>query len=97
MAISDSDRLLNEHEVRIYFDVLEHSGYHPCQFQTVVKEDQNDVDMNDMSYVVIVEVTITFKETSVSKTYLSPLHSALWLKDFEYDVRRGYFETPLQQ
>jgi hypothetical protein len=91
MTIRDENSLLSEEERQSYHHLLTLHCHEPHHFFLEVMEDQAPLDMNDMSYVIIIKTTATHLKHEKSKTYVSRAGSGTWLAEFEEDLKRGYF------
>ena len=89
MPIIDTDNLLTEEEREAYHQLLKLHGFEPHHFLIEVTEDQRPLDMNDMEYVVILNVKITHLQHDVSNTYISQFGSGTWISEFEDDLFKG--------
>lgn len=91
MTIRDKNNLLSEEERQSYHRLLTIHGYELHHFFLEVLEDQTPMDMNDMSYVVIIKTKATHLKHEKSKTYVSRAGSGTWLSEFEEDLKKGCF------
>ncbi|MBP9692614.1 MAG: hypothetical protein KBD90_04705 [Alphaproteobacteria bacterium] len=91
MTIRDENNLLSEEERQSYHRLLKTHGHEPHHFFLEVLEDQTPMDMNDMSYIVIIKTKATHLKHEKSKTYVSRAESGTWLSEFEEDLKKGYF------
>lgn len=92
MSILDDEHLLTRAEQKGYQDLLKLHGYKDYDFLLEVIEDQQQIDMNDIDYVIILKVNVRHLESGVENTYFSKLNSQTWLTDFERDLMNRYFE-----
>ena len=91
MFIIDENNLLTHEEHEAYHKVLKDHTLDPQQFLVKVTEDQESVDMNDIDYVIFLEVKVTHTQNNISNTYFSRLGSHTWIAEFETDLNNGYF------
>lgn len=91
MAIVDDNNLLLESEREAYYRLLKLQGHEPIHFLLEITEDQTPVDMNDLTYVIIIRAKATHLKHEISKTYVSRAGSSTWLDEFENDLKSGYF------
>jgi len=91
MTIRDENSLLSEAERQSYHRILKLHGHEPLHFFLEIMEDQTPIDMNDISYVVIVKTKATHLRNEKAKTYVSRAGSGTWLTEFEEDLKNGYF------
>ena len=96
MSLVDKDKLLSDHEVKTYGDMLAKHGLNPEDFHIQVTEDQDEMDMEDLSYVVMLYVKVTHPPTNTSKTYSSKQNSGLWIQELEEDIVDGIFNSGTQ-
>jgi len=89
--IDDKHSLLTTEETHHYHKLLKHHGHEPHHFLLEVTEDQSPMDMNDISYVIIVKTKATHLGHQKTKTYTSRAGSGTWLAEFEQDLKGGYF------
>lgn len=93
MPILDENGLLSEVEKQAYSELLKTHGHEPHHFLLEIVEDQETMDMNDLSYVIIVKTTATHLELNKSKTYRSLANTGTWLAEFEKDLKNGFFKA----
>lgn len=91
MPIINESKLLSEKEKETYERLLKAQGYKPEHFLLEVYEDQASMDMNDLSYVIIVNTKATHLKHQKTRTYRSRAGSGAWLTDFEKDLKSGFF------
>lgn len=91
MPIVDEDKLLKHEEQVIYNQLLELHNYKPSHFLVEVTEDQEQIDMNDIDYVIMLKIKITHVPNDRSNTYYSQLDSRIWLSEFESDLKNNYY------
>ncbi len=91
MAIVDENNLLGEEEREAYHRLLKIHGYELHHFLLEIKEDQSPMDMNDITYVIIIKSKATHILHQKSKIYLSRAGSGTWLAEFEADLKRDFF------
>jgi len=91
MPILDENGLLSEAEKQTYSEILTIHGHEPHHFLLEIVEDQETMDMNDLSYVIIVKTTATHLEHQKSKSYRSQANTGTWLAEFEKDLKNGVF------
>lgn len=92
MSILDDEHLLTRAEQKGYQDLLELHSYKNYDFLLEVTEDQQQIDMNDIDYVIILKINVKNLESGVENTYYSKLNSQTWLTDFERDLMNRYYE-----
>lgn len=93
MLILDDNGLLSEAEKKAYSEILAAHGHELHHFLLEIVEDQEAMDMNDLSYVVIVKTTATHLEHQKSKSYRSQAGAGTWLAEFEKDLKNGVFQA----
>lgn len=93
MAIVDEKNFLTPEEHKMYKQLIKRNHYKPNHLLVEVTEDQAPMDMNDMDYIIILNIKITNVETGKSNTYFSKLGSETWLSEFEQDLQREYFKA----
>lgn len=93
MPILDENGLLSEMEKQAYSEILTTHGHELHHFLLEIIEDQEAMDMNDLSYVIIVKTTATHLEHQKSKSYRSPANAGTWLAEFEKDLKNGVFQA----
>lgn len=91
MPILDENGLLSEAEKQVYSELLATYGHELHHFLLEIVEDQATMDMNDLSYVIIVKTTATHLEHQKSKSYRSQANTGTWLAEFEKDLKNGVF------
>ena len=91
MSIIDEKELLTDEEKKAYLQLLKQYGYAPHDFLAEVTEDQAPMDMNDMDYVIILNVKVTHKGKDLSHTYVSKFGSGTWIAEFENDLHHKYY------
>lgn len=92
MPIVDEQALLTTSEVKKFHTLLENYKFIPDNFIIEVTEDQDDMDINDLSYLVILNISATHMGSKISKIYRSRAKSGNWLDDFENDLKIGAFD-----
>ena len=93
MPILDENGLLSEVEKQTYSELLKIHGHEPHHFLLEIVEDQETMDMNDLSYIIIVKTTATHLELNKSKSYRSLANTGTWLAAFEKDLKNGFFKS----
>ena len=93
MPIVDENSLLSEPEKHAYFEILATHGHEPQHFLLEIVEDQETIDMNDLSYVIIIKTTATHLEHQKSKSYRSQAGTGTWLTEFTKDLKNGVFQA----
>ncbi|MBX9620477.1 MAG: hypothetical protein K2X28_00340 [Alphaproteobacteria bacterium] len=93
MPVLDENGLLSEAEKQTYSEILTAYGHDPHHFLLEIVEDQEAMDMNDLSYVIIVKTTATHLELHKSKSYRSQANTGTWLVEFEKDLKNGVFQA----
>lgn len=93
MPILDENSLLSEVEKQAYSELLKAHGHEPHHFLLEIVEDQETMDMNDLSYIIIVKTTATHLELNKSKSYRSQSGTGTWLAEFEKDLKNGFFKS----
>lgn len=93
MPILNENGLLSDEERETFHRILKNHNHHPDHFLIEVMEDQKSMDMNDLSYVVIVSTKATHLGSEKSKTYYSRAKSGTWLAEFEHDIKMDYFKS----
>ena len=91
MTFVDEKKLLSKEEHAAYLHHLKLHGYEPHQFRVEVTEDQEPMDMNDIDYVIILNIKATYLENNISNTYISKLGSQTWISEFEDDLLNKYY------
>lgn len=91
MSIIDEEKLLTDEERKAYQQLLKLHGYEPYHFLVEVTEDQNVIDMNDINYIIILNIKVTHVQNDISNTYFSRLGSQTWISEFENDLHNKYF------
>lgn len=92
MSIVDDEHLLTRAEQKACQDLLKLHGYKTRDFLIEVTEDQQQMDMNDLDYVIILKISVKHLGSSVKNAYFSKLNSQTWLADFERDLIDRYYE-----
>jgi hypothetical protein len=92
MSIIDDEHLLTRSEEKGYQDLLKLHNYKAHDFLVEVTEDQQQMDMNDLDYVIILKINVKNLESGIENTYFSKLNSQTWLTDFERDLLDRYYE-----
>lgn len=91
MSIVDEGKLLTGEERKAYQQLLKLHGYADYQFLVEVKEDQTLIDMNDINYVIILNVKVKNVRSNISNTYFSQSGSQTWISEFEHDLHSKYY------
>ena len=91
MPIIDESNLLSAEEKGTYGKLLKIHGHKHEHFLLEIYEDQGSMDMNDLSYVVIINTKATHIKHQKTKTYRSRAGSGSWLAEFEKDLKNGFF------
>ena len=92
MSIIDEERLLTDEEQAAYHQLLKLHGFEPHHFLLEVTEDQGPMDMNDITYIIILKVKAKNVENNKYNTYISQLGSRTWLSELEDDLLHGYYD-----
>jgi hypothetical protein len=93
MEILDEGHFLTEGEKKTYYHLLQTHGFKPQEFKLKVSEDQRPMDINDLSYVVVVKIKAIYVKDHLTRTYENVEGSGLWLTEFEEDLNAGVFKT----
>jgi hypothetical protein len=91
MSIVDEGKLLTDEERKAYQQLLKLHGYAEHHFLVEVKEDQTLIDMNDINYVIILNVNVKNVRSNISNTYFSQSGSQTWISEFEHDLHKRYY------
>ncbi len=91
MIFIDEEHLLTEEEVNAFYNHLKNYNFQPDQFRLEVTEDQDNLDMDDLNYVIIIYAKVTHIATNKTKTYRSRSKTGIWLAEFKTDLKNNYF------
>lgn len=86
MEITDQEHFISETDWQDFKEVLQKQHLSPHDFSIEITEDQDEMSMEDLEYVIMLYVKITYLPSAKTRTYISPQNSGLWIKELEDDL-----------
>lgn len=93
MSIIDGKKLLTNEEKKEYEHLLTCHGFQLHHFLVEATEDQSPMDMNDINYIIIVNIKVVHVKNNAEKTYYSKSGSKTWISEFENDLMNKYYSN----
>lgn len=92
MSLIDKEKLLPNEDIVAYKAMLKSYGIPQADFEIHVAEDQDEIDMEDLDYVVMLYITISHKPTGIHKTYCVAQDSDVWIHEWSQDIKKDFYK-----